>query len=162
MRIRSIPAEGTHVELYVRSLAPRASRDSQESLLERLRRATAVDSTEVVVTGEQICPSTLAAGTEIGRLLLERYERFERWADATDRSLPAFTRKTGRSLLTGDSVAGICFPDRVLAVYRDGDLSFVAPCRAGDREWTVPERVELLADGDPVAAGAEDRAGSQP
>lgn len=161
MRIRPVPAEGTHVELYVRSLAPRASRDSQESLLDRLRRAPAVDSTEVVVTGEQICPGTLAAGTEIGQLLLEKYERFEEWADATDRSLPAFTRKTGRSLLTGDSVSGICFPDRVLAVYRDGDLSFVAPCRAGDRAWTVQERVERLAGDDAVPVESGDRAGGQ-
>jgi hypothetical protein len=157
MRIRSIPSEGTHVELYVRSLAPRAARSSQESLLERLRRASAVDSTEVVVTGEQICPETLAAGTEIGSLLLDRLERFESWAAGSDREIAGFTRKTGRSLLTGESVSGVCFPDRVLAEYRDGELAFVAPCRADGREWTVAERVDRLA-GEESATGADDAA----
>jgi hypothetical protein len=157
MRIRSVPSDGIHVELYVRSLAPRAARSSQESLLERLRRASAVDSTEVVVTGEQICPETLAAGTEIGSLLLDRLERFEAWAAGTDRSLVGFTRKTGRSLLTGESVSGVCFPDRVLAEYRDGDLAFVAPCRADGREWTVGERVDRLTR-EGSAADADDAA----
>lgn len=157
MRIRPIPSEGTHVELYVRSLAPRAARSEQEVLLDRLRRATAVDSTEVVVTGDQICPETLAAGTEIGTLLLDRFERFEAWAGRDDRSLAGFTRKTGRSLLTGESVSGVCFPDRVLAEYRDGDLAFVAPCRADGREWTGGERVDRLTREEP-SAGADDAA----
>jgi hypothetical protein len=156
MRIRAVPNEGTHVELYVRTLSPTDARDSQESLLETLQQSAAVDSIEVVVTGDRICPETVAAGTEIGSALLEKFEQFEQWASETGRTLaPAFRRETGRSLLTGESVSGACFPDRALAEYRNGSLSFVAPCcndgtaaadsREDERTWSVPDRVDELA-----------------
>ncbi|WP_254830336.1 winged helix-turn-helix transcriptional regulator [Haloglomus salinum] len=76
MRIRPIPQEGTHVELYVGSLSPTDARDSQESILRRLQRTAAVDSIEVVVTGDHICPETVAASTEGGAVLLETLEAY--------------------------------------------------------------------------------------
>jgi hypothetical protein len=163
MRIRPVPHEGTHVELYVRSLSPTDTRGSQESTLRRLQRTDAVDSIEVIVTGDRICPETVAASTEIGAALLEKFEQFERWASETDRTLePAFRRETGRSLLTGESVSGACFPDRALAEYRNGTLSFVAPCLEGsggnERTRSVSERVAELGPREDAEAGtAEDQ-----
>jgi hypothetical protein len=161
MRIRPVPDDGTHVELYVRSLSPTDARDSQESILQRLQRTDAVDSIEIVVTGDRICPETVAASTEIGSVLLEKFERFEQWAASTDRTLaPAFRRETGRSLLTGESVSGACFPDRALAEYRNGTLSFVAPSLEGrgenERTWSVPERVAELCPREGPGAGSAD------
>ncbi|MFB6205374.1 MAG: HTH domain-containing protein [Haloglomus sp.] len=155
MRIRPVPPAGTHVELYVQSLSPTETRTSQESRLRKLQRSDAVDSVEVVVTGDRICPETVAATTEVGSVLLEKFEQFERWAAETDRTLgPAFRRETGQSLLTGASISGACFPDCAMAEYRDGTLSFVAPCRDGEREWSVPERVaELVSGAEPGGSG---------
>lgn len=132
------------IELYLRSLAPAQGRRQQETVVERLRALDTDDRIrgfDVVLCGECVCPQSATAETDPGRRLLDSYERFADWADRTDRELVGFSRRDTTSLLTGTEVTGIVFPRVVLAEYRDGALSYVAPS-AGDEQTSVRERLE--------------------
>lgn len=133
------------LELYLRSLAPTAARDSQENLLERLEALDAADRIrgyDVRLCGDCVCPDSATADTEPGRRLLDRYDRFQAWAEECDRDLVAFSEREVDSLLTGTTITGIVFPHVVLAEYEDGELSFVAPSANGSEEVTVQDRLE--------------------
>jgi hypothetical protein len=45
-------------------------------------------------------------------------------------------------VLTGSTTAEVVFPDRTLAEYRDGRLSFVAPSADEHGTTTVSDRIE--------------------
>lgn len=132
------------IEVYVRSLAPTATRDKQERIVGRLQsledegRIKAVDYT---LCGECVCPSLNTAETDIAQLLLDRYEAFGEWADDAGRDLVGFEERDTESLLTGTTVTGIVFPRMVLAEYRNGDLAFVAPSTNGVEQTSVGDRI---------------------
>jgi hypothetical protein len=133
------------VELFLRSLAPTAARPAQERLVSRLQslddedKITGVDYT---LCGECVCPSLHTAETDIAAFLLDRYERFEAWAEENGCELVGFEERDTESLLTGATVTGIVFPRMTLAEYRDGSLSFVAPSTDGVEQTTVADRLD--------------------
>ena len=134
-------------ELFLRSLAPTDARDQQERVVERLRTLEAegrVGTLDVRLCGECVCPESVTAETEPGRRLLDRHEAFRRWADDRDRELVGFERRDTESLLTGTRVTGIVFPRIVLAEYRDGDLTYVAPSRTEQERTSVTDRLDAL------------------
>ncbi|MFY4814749.1 HTH domain-containing protein [Haloarcula sp. AONF1] len=128
------------LELFVRSLAPETARPQQEAVIERLRDlADEVADTELYVTGDCVCPSTVAAETETGRFLLDRYEAFEEWADESGVELVGFRNRCVDSSMTGETVTGIQFPRLTLAVFADDQLRFVAPAIRNGTETTVAD-----------------------
>jgi len=130
------------LELFVRSLAPETARPQQEAVIERLRAladAETVTDTELHVTGDCVCPSTVAAETETGRFLLDRYEAFTEWADDADAELLGFQDRCVESSMTGQTVTGIQFPRLILAVYVDDTLQMVAPAVVDGTELTVAD-----------------------
>jgi len=128
------------LELFVRSLAPETARPQQETVIERLRDlADEVADTELYVTGDCVCPSTVAAETETGRFLLDRYEAFEEWADENGVELVGFRNRCVDSSITGETVTGIQFPRLTLAVFADDQLRFVAPAIRNGTETTVAD-----------------------
>lgn len=133
------------VELYLRSLAPTASRAPQDEIvrrLEDLEAAGKIRGYTVRLCGDCVCPEAATADSEPGRRLLSRYRSFEAWAGEHDRELSSFEERDIDSLLTGTSITGIVFPQITLAEFEDGDLTFVAPSSNGADETSVRERLE--------------------
>lgn len=133
------------LELYVRSLAPTDAREPQERVVERLQTLDERDRIagfEVALCGECVCPSSVTAGTDAGKRLLDRYDAFETWADEHDRGLVGFEHKDTQSLLTDTTVTGIVFPRMTLAEYRDGQLTYVAPSSNGAEQTSVLDRLD--------------------
>lgn len=141
-------------ELFVRSLAPETARPEQERVIERLRgleRDGALAALDLHVAGDCVCPSTVAAETETGRFLLERFEAFEAWAADHGCALVGFEDRCVDSSLTGETVTGIRFPRLCLAVFDDEELLLVAPASDGEASVTVHEAVERLSERRPRA-----------
>jgi hypothetical protein len=136
-----VPEESTlRLELFVRSLAPDTARAQQEAIIERLQRLSEVelvDTTDIYVTGDCVCPSTVAAETQAGRFLLNRYAAFRSWAEQTDAELVGFREKCVDSSMAGGTVTGIRFPRLLIAVFADDTLQFVAPSTSNGIETTV-------------------------
>jgi hypothetical protein len=138
-------AQNPRVELYVRSLAPTDIRDRQESVIERLAELDESDrikAFDVVLCGDCVCSSAATAKTDIGQQLLDRYERFEQWAQESDRTLAGFTEQATSSAMLETTVTGISFPRLALAEYRGGELAYVAPSRNGTEHTTVLDRIK--------------------
>ena len=143
------PGDDRRVELFVRSLAPETARQKQESIIERLRDLEAngtVDAMELHVVGDCVCPSTIAATTETGQFLLERFETFQQWADRNGVELVGFRDRCIDSSMTGETVTGITFPRLCLAIFDGADCRFVAPVAGENTGETVPETVRRLSE----------------
>jgi hypothetical protein len=141
-RLPDTAGSDLRLELFVRSLAPETARPQQEAVFERLRGladSEAVAATDVYVTGDCVCPSTVAAQTETGQFLLERYEAFESWTTANDAELVGFRNRCVDSSMTGETVTGIEFPRLCLAVYADETLLLVAPVVTGGGKTTIAD-----------------------
>lgn len=147
------------VELYVRSLAPRAARERLERVvgrLEHLEETERIGDVSVRVTGKAIPATPADTVTDYGAFLCNRVAVFREWAGLTNRSLDAcFERRTVHSAFTGDEYDAIVWPEIVLAEYVSGDLRFVAPCEQGEESVTVEDRLVALEAVTPPA----DRAG---
>lgn len=136
--------EPPRLELYLRSLAPPTGRDQQDKVIRRLYDLDddgRIKGFDVRLCGDCVCPRAETARTDPGRRLLRRYERFEEWADEAGYDLAGFEHREVESVLTGTTVTGIAFPRMVLAEYRNGSLTFVAP--AADDSETVAVRDRL-------------------
>lgn len=150
-----VPAgdEEVTVELFVRSLSPRDSRQRIESIVRQLDALVATGTVaryRVVPTGAELPARRADAVTDIGGALLDRVTVFREWARATGRSIDAtFERRTISSRITGEDHDALVLPTVALAEYVGEDLRFVAPCVDGDDHWTVTDRLEALAAGEP-------------
>jgi hypothetical protein len=138
-------AASPRVKLYVRSLAPTDVRDEQERIVGLLRSLDdegKIKGVDFTLCGDCVCPSLQTASTDIGELLLGRYDDFEQWAAEHDRELVGFEKRDTESLLTGTTVTGVVFPRLTLAEYREGTLTFVAPSTDGTTQTSVGDRLE--------------------
>jgi hypothetical protein len=138
------------LELFLRSLAPSTGREQQERIVERIRtldEENFIRGFEVVLCGECVCPRSVTAETEPGERLLSSYESFSEWAVETDRELVGFEERDTKSILTGTKVTGIVFPRVVIAEYRSGELTFVAPSSDGESKTTVADRLSAYESG---------------
>lgn len=137
------------VELFVRSLAPRATRGHLEDLIEHLEMLETrghIQSFEVHVWGSRIDRTSAAARTEVGQFVTERVEAFSEWACENDFSLGSFFEEEPvESSITGEEYTATTLPTATLAEYVDDDLSFVAPCSDGETMYTIEDRLEALA-----------------
>lgn len=144
------------VELYVRSLAPDATRPAIEAVVERLQRLEAagtVAGVTVHVTGGKVCPDGPTARTDAGRFLLDRVASFEAWADRTGRSISgAFRRLEAARGIDGSDHSGVVFPAMAMAEYEGDDLRFVAPATDGATVHTVRDRLDVIESGTPATA----------
>jgi hypothetical protein len=142
------------IELYARSLAPRAARDRLESVAERLddlEAAGAIETYSVRVTGKAIPATPADTVTDYGAFLCNRVAVFQEWAHQTGHSIDRqFDRRAVHSEFTGADYDAIVWPELVLAEYLDGELRFVAPCLDDGDSITVEDRLEAVARADPV------------
>lgn len=135
------------VEVFVRSLAPDTARPQQDNLIQRLQNIETkgdIESVDLYVTGDCICESTAAASTDTGQFLLDRFERFEAWADEYGVELVGFRDRCVDSAISMTTVTGHQFPRIAVAVFSDGDLDLVTPFAEADIQHTVAELVAAL------------------
>lgn len=160
------PESTVSVELYVRSLAPRAGRRRMEETVRRL--ATLEDRDEigeyrVYVTGKTIPASPAEAVTDFGAFLCNRIAAFRDWADRTGHSLePRFTHRAVDSAFTGERYHAVAAPELLLAEYVDGDLRFVAPCDTDGTQVAVADRLARLAEAPTAESDRLERARADP
>lgn len=151
------------VELHVRSLAPRAGHRQQERVIDRLEELESngqVDEFSIDVWGKQVGLSSAAARTDAGRFVLDRVESFREWAAENGCSVESFfeTRHV-TSQVTDEQYTALVLPSLTLAEYRDGDLSYVAPCSDDGDATTVHDRLDVLdASSSTVTSTTEDGA----
>lgn len=142
------------VELYVRSLAPRAPRDRLERAVARLddlEEAGRVGDVSVRVTGKAIPATPADTVTDYGAFLYNRVAVFREWAERTGRSIDVrFERRSVHSEFTGDDYDALVWPDLAMAEYVGGGLRFVAPCRDDDVGVTVEDRLGALEATEPA------------
>lgn len=141
------------LELNVRSLSPAGARSRQNAVIDRLEALEAdgrIARFTTNVWGSRVGLSTTASRTEPGTVVLEQVATFRQWARENGRSLRSFFEtRTTTSPITGEEYTTIVFPMIVLAEYRDGDLRHVAPCTDGERVYTVEDRLDAIAAGEP-------------
>lgn len=142
---------GVHVELYVRSLAPRGLQEGQRVVLETIeslkRSGTLTDHT-LYVSGAEIPATPAETVTDFGKFLLNRAAVFSAWADKNDVSLgKLFERRSIHSSITGEHRETLVFPVMALAEYEGTDLRFVAPCTVDGTSVTVRDRLDELRAG---------------
>lgn len=129
--------------MFLRSLAPSIGvRERQESLLERLRafeRQGVIESVDITVWGDAVCPDDRCAETTFGRDVLDRINGMRRWARNAEVDVETpFEEKQVASSITDERFRKIVLPRVVIGVYTDGDLELALPCRVAGE--TVPVR----------------------
>lgn len=136
------------VELFVRSLTPRAARSHLEGLVEQLEaleaRGDVVEYT-VHVWGSRIDRTSAAAGTDAGQFLRERVDSFVEWASENGFSTGSFFEEERvDSSITGEKYTAMTLPTAALAEYVDDELAFVTPCTDGETVYTIEDRLDTL------------------
>ena len=143
---------GVHVELYVRSLAPRGALDRQQSavqLIEQLAGEGRLSTYSVHVCGREIPATPGETTTDFGAFLLNRVAVFSMWADRNGYSLGRlFDRRTLDSTITDEHRETLVMPVMALAEYEGTDLRFVAPCSVDGTSLTVRHRLNELHAGE--------------
>lgn len=143
-------ATETLIEVYVRSLRPRAGRP-QRRVFDRLDALTAageIGGYEVVVWGDRAPPSPEAVRTRAGRFVLDRVTVFQRWAERNDASIEdAFGVRTVDSSITGERHDELVLPRLVAAAVRDGRLFAVAPAKVDGEHRSVDGFLDELEGG---------------
>lgn len=145
------PKPGVHVELYVRSLAPRGLQEGQRAVLETIESLEAsgtLTDHRLYVCGAEIPATPVETATEFGEFLLNRTAVFSAWADQNDVSLgKLFEHRSIDSSITGEHRETLVFPVMALAEYEGTDLRFVAPCTVDGTTVTVRDRLDELRAG---------------
>jgi hypothetical protein len=146
----NVDGENRTLELYVRSLAPRASHDRQEEVvtqLEQLETEGQIREYEVHVWGSRVDLSSRAAETDTGRFVRERVESFTKWTANNGLSTePFFEAESVDCSITGEEFDAVTLPKATLAEYVDGELDFVTPCTDGETVLSVTDRLRELEE----------------
>lgn len=141
------------VQAYVRPSLLLDPVDGKIGTLEALDAAGAVD--EVTVDG---WPATVPLEAEPAfPEVIETFERFEAWAEATGASIrPPFIVRTQSSELTGETKRLLQLPIICLAIERNGQLVNVVPHSDGDTHRSVTDALAALDPSDDNVGGASD------
>lgn len=128
------------VSLYVR-----ADHGTTEDLVDRLddlREGGRIDSYEV-----STWPSRIDASHDSSEL--RKVQEFMEWAGQNDVSLhPGFSWRELESSFTGEVSEVVVLPSVAVAVYRDGELRGVAPCRDGNEVFGVRDYLDEIEEDD--------------
>jgi hypothetical protein len=142
----TLDAQEYRMELFLRSLAPPAARDSQDVIVDRLRRLDDRDRIrefELTVWGDRICLD-VAPRTPTERSIRDKVDRFRRWERRHDVSLaPGFVEREVDPLVD-DAYTVFHTPVMALAVYAGADVWGVFPCDVDGDVVTVDECLDAF------------------
>lgn len=134
------------MELFLRSLAPPAARDSQEAIVDRLNGLDDRDRIrefDLTIWGDRICLD-VTPRTPTERSIRDKIDRFRQWERRYDVSLePAFEEREVEPLV-GDPYTVFRTPVIALAVYAGTNVWGVFPCDVGGEVVTVDECLDAF------------------
>jgi len=123
--------EPKRVELYVRSLAPAGTRETQDAIVEQLHaleRTGIVDDVDLTVWGNAVCLDGASVTLGVGSYIADRVRAFHDWCEERRATVdPYFTWSAVDSSLTGESYYRVVPPNRCLAIYVGDRLADVYP-----------------------------------
>lgn len=142
-------AESARLQVYVRSLLPPpGAKEAQTTVIDSLERGTEgtpIGEVLVDVWGERLCLCEDCRRLAVGKRLLERVRTFEAWGEEYDASVGSFfERSRQESAVTGGSYDGVVPPRVTAALYVDGTVEGVFPCRFGEERYSVTDLAESL------------------
>lgn len=149
--IGSPDGEPIEAELFVRSLAPFGTHETQDRLvdhLDSLREADILDSFSVRVWGDAVRTEGLAPTAGDAATVVDRIVEFFSRAAEADWSVSRYFRvRTDSSLVDDRSQERIVPPERCLSLRRGGDLQAVFPCDVDDEHITPADALAYLEFG---------------
>lgn len=143
------------VEVYLRSFAPPiGARERQEEIVSKLRELEErgrLETVEVTVWGDAVCPDGCCAETHTGREILNRMKELQQWGNDEPCTVErTFEEKHVTSAVTDEAFKKIIPPRITLGVYSRGDIRLVLPCRIGDETVCVNDFLEALERTEPM------------
>lgn len=142
----TLDAQAYRMELFLRSLAPPAARDSQERIVGRLTRLDEqnhIREFDLTIWGDRICLD-VTPQTPTERSIRDTIDRFRRWERRHDVSLaPGFAEQEVDPLVD-DAYTVFHTPVIALAVYADSNVWGVFPCTVDGDVVTVDECLDAF------------------
>lgn len=145
--IGSLEGSTVDVELFVRSLAPYPTRETQERLIDRLERLNSVgdlDSISIRVWGDAIRTDGAVARASDGETVVDRITEFFAHAADSACSISRYFRVVSERGEGGAAGRRIAPPRRCLSVRRDGELVALFPCDVDDRRYKPEDALAYL------------------
>jgi len=148
------------VRVFLRSLAPPlGASEQQDGVLEQLEsfeRQGLFETVDVNIWGKSICPESIGARTDPGRQVMEQIEECSAWASNTDVSLDMpFEESDVSCSMTNEQYQKIVLPRVCLAIYANGELDLVLPCRIDGDYFGVEDFIASFKQRAPVEQGIE-------
>lgn len=146
---RFAAADTRRVDVFVRSmLPPLGANSSQEAVLANLESLAddgTIDDVSVTITGDRLCLCDLCRETAVEAAILDRIEEYSDWGREFDAS-PShqFEVQTLDSSIACETARALVPPRVVVALYCDGTLSGVFPCRMGSTTVSATDFVATI------------------
>jgi len=147
---RLVPAPDTELQMtvFVHSLAPVESKESQDRLVRRvdsLGDRGVVDAVDLEVWGTSICTASPVTRLGSGRRIIDAITEFYDRAAESDFSVAPFFRRSSVSTEYSDEeFRRIVPPQRAVALYEAGDLAAVFPCLVDGTAYTPEDLLRYL------------------
>jgi len=143
------------VEVYLRSFAPPiGARERQEDVVDRLRELEEcgrLETVEVTIWGDAVCPDGCCAETRTGREILDRMMELQQWgAEEPCTVEQTFEEKHVTSSVTDEAFTKIIPPRITLGVHSRGDIRLVLPCRIGNETVCVTDFLAAVERTEPI------------
>jgi hypothetical protein len=166
IRDRADEAESGHIDVYIRSMLPPAgAKSAQVTALQRMRElvgGTPFEHISLNVWGERLCRCDVCQWTDVGRARLDTVRKFDAWGDEFDAATdPYFEEFHVDSTMTGESHRGVIPPRVAVALYLDGSLSGVFPCRMAGENYRVVDCCRVLESIAESPSGTDSGVGSE-
>lgn len=145
-----LPAEDAQcrVEVFLQNLAPAESKQSQETIVDRLvnlRDAGHLREISLTVWGQRICTDSVLSTLDGGREIVNRIGDFYAFSgDSRVNISPFFQINKVESSITGESFQSIVPPSRCIAIYEGNRITGVFPCVIGDRTYSIDDALDVL------------------
>ncbi|MDS0295252.1 HTH domain-containing protein [Halogeometricum luteum] len=141
MNSESLPNRS--VKLFLRADHDFGRESPQQRIVEQLSALEAngeLDDYEVVVWGRELRLDGPLTETDYYRRVVDHVEEFEAWAAGTDVSVEyLFRRRRVESAFVDETYDLLSLPVALLAIYRDGDVAQVYPCKRTDGPRPITE-----------------------
>lgn len=151
---RDFQTKPTQVELFVRTLGPRAhpGLESVIDQLETLAHQDFIGGYSIHIWGKRILRSEQATRTTQGEHILERITQFEDWATRNGLSIDSFFEECViRNQFTAAEYSTYLLPTLAAAEVSQETLIRMAPCKDDEEVYTVTEMLQQIGKADETA-----------
>lgn len=130
--------------MYLRSFAPPIGvKEHQEEVVSKLREfdeCGRLETVDVTIWGDAVCPDGCCAETRPGREILDRMAELQQWGSEESCTVEqTFEEKHATSSVTDEAFTKIVPPRITIGVCSRGDIRLVLPCRLGNETVCVTD-----------------------